>query len=176
MMVIGLVISSGSLVVLGPSPFLAKEPYNLSVVLLSLSVLSMATSLTMMPTFQGLLDCAVRSGKSREVATYSLVAGTWASMYSLGDMIGPILGGLLLDRFGFPILSTVMAIITLTVASIAFVFFLFRDKCTNYNKKLHNSKTNLLNGGNCIYYGGSSSKCVITEDYSLSETSSSLQA
>lgn len=36
------------------------------------------------------------------LGTYGLVAGTWSCLYSLGEVIGPFLGGLLLEQCGFP--------------------------------------------------------------------------
>lgn len=45
----------------------------------------------------------------------------------------------------------------------ALIFFMCRDTCTNYNKKIEDeSKKPLLEEDKCIYYGGNSTDCVIT--------------
>lgn len=47
-----------------------------------------------------------------------MVAGIWACMYSLGEVIGPAMGGFLLQYYGFPFTSTVMASITFVLVSL----------------------------------------------------------
>lgn len=46
-----------------------------------------------------------------------MVAGIWSCMYSLGEVIGPMMGGFLLQYYGFPFTSTVMAIATFVLVS-----------------------------------------------------------
>lgn len=54
-------------------------------------------------------------GCGDSLGTFSVVAGIWSSMYSLGEVIGPSIGGVLLQHYGFPIASTVMATITIAL-------------------------------------------------------------
>lgn len=49
------------------------------------------------------------NGCDNSLSTYSLVAGIWSCMYSLGEVTGPALGGLLLQHTGFPTASSTMA-------------------------------------------------------------------
>lgn len=57
------------------------------------------------------------AGHKESLATYSVVAGIWSCLYSLGEVIGPSLGGVLLQYYGFPVMSTVMAAIILGIVS-----------------------------------------------------------
>lgn len=54
-------------------------------------------------------------GCGDSLGTYSVVAGIWSCMYSLGEVIGPSIGGVLLQTYGFPVASTVMATITIAL-------------------------------------------------------------
>ncbi|XP_063230677.1 MFS-type transporter SLC18B1-like [Bacillus rossius redtenbacheri] len=126
MMVVGLLLCTAGLVLLGPAPFL---PFSdmLWLNLVALSLLGISVALALLPTFEALLDSAIEGGCSDDITTYSLVAGVWSCMYSLGDMIGPSLGGVLLQHFGFRYGSVVMAAMTFIVAVAAAVYFAARD-------------------------------------------------
>lgn len=49
-------------------------------------------------------------------------------MYSLGEVIGPFLGGIFLQNFGFPVATTIMAAITFILAIITLVFFVIKAR------------------------------------------------
>ncbi|KAH3891362.1 hypothetical protein DPMN_015459 [Dreissena polymorpha] len=49
------------------------------------------------------------SGFEDTTSTYSMVAGVWMSVYSLGDFIGLSVGGVLLDTVGFEVTTTCSA-------------------------------------------------------------------
>ncbi|XP_022187825.2 MFS-type transporter SLC18B1 isoform X1 [Nilaparvata lugens] len=123
MMVVGQFCSVICLLALGPSPFITGKPNSLMINLISLSLLGICVALTLMPTFQALLRCALQNGHKKGLPTYSVIAGAWSCMYSLGEMIGPTLGGILLDKYDFPICSTVMAAGTLMVAVASLIYF-----------------------------------------------------
>jgi hypothetical protein len=63
----------------------------------SLAILGVALALTLIPTYQAVLDAAVVGGCSDNLPTYSIVAGVWSGMYSLGEVIGPSVGGIVLE-------------------------------------------------------------------------------
>uniref|UniRef100_A0A224XNB2 Putative mfs-type transporter slc18b1-like protein n=1 Tax=Panstrongylus lignarius TaxID=156445 RepID=A0A224XNB2_9HEMI len=127
MMVIGLLLSSVGLLLLGPTPMLRSHiGSELWMDILGLCIIGISVALTLMPTFKAILKCAEENGLRKELTTYSIVAGAWSCMYSLGDMSGPALGGLLAEHFGFSMCSTVMAVISLCTAIVATVFFTCR--------------------------------------------------
>ncbi|XP_026685997.1 MFS-type transporter SLC18B1-like [Diaphorina citri] len=138
MMVTGLLLTTVGLLLLGPSGFL---PYNENVLwlnLVSLSIIGVSVSLTLMPTFKGLLQCAIDNGFKDSIATYSIVAGLWSCAYSLGDMLGPSIGGVLLEQFNFPVCATSMAIMSFITVTITLFIVCSRSG--------HNRRC----GGGCI--------------------------
>lgn len=164
MMVIGLFMSSVCLIVLGPSPFISKIHNPLWIDMVALCALGTSVSLTLMPTFQSLLSCAVDHGYSKELVTYSMVAGTWSCAYSLGEMIGPTLGAILLDHYGFPTCSTVMAYTTFVMAMVSLVFFTLKALLIHTPESViyDESKRPLLSES-IVHYGGTcSDTCIIT--------------
>ncbi|PSN30862.1 hypothetical protein C0J52_20666 [Blattella germanica] len=86
MMVTGLLICTVGLLLLGPSPLLPFLKNEIWLNLVALSILGIAVALTLMPTFQAVLESAIDGGCSDELSTYSLVAGIWSCMYSLGHI------------------------------------------------------------------------------------------
>lgn len=123
MMVSGLLLTTVGLIFLGPSSFLPYHENVLWLNLVSLSIIGVAVSLTLMPTFKGLLQCAIDNGFKDSISTYSIVAGLWSCAYSLGDMLGPSIGGVLLEQFNFPICATSMAVMSFTTAIVCLVYF-----------------------------------------------------
>ncbi|KAJ3654933.1 hypothetical protein Zmor_014084 [Zophobas morio] len=132
MMVIGLFMCTVGLLLLGPCPYIPFLTSSLWLNLVALSILGISVALALLPTFQGLLTSAINSGCGDTLSTYSIVAGVWSCVYSLGEVIGPSLGGFLLQHYGFPITSTIMACMTLTLAVVTFFFFVFKNNyCKN---------------------------------------------
>lgn len=158
MMVIGLLLSAVGLLMLGPSPLLEMET-SLLMDILGLCIIGISVALTLMPTFKAILKCAEENGLRRELTTYSIVAGVWSCMYSLGDMTGPALGGVLSEYFGFPVCTTVMAILSIATALIATMFF--TSRCSHPVEDYEEEETQmpLFRDSKGEQYGG------ITETY-----------
>lgn len=126
LMTTGLALTSLGLMLLGPSPLLPFLKPSLPLVLGALSIFGASVALAILPTFQALLTCALQDTQSDHVATYSLVAGLWSCMYSLGEVIGPSVGGSMLQAYGFPITSTTMALLTLGLSILCAIYYLLR--------------------------------------------------
>ncbi|KAJ2943804.1 hypothetical protein O0L34_g8124 [Tuta absoluta] len=128
MMVWGLFLSSVGLILLGPCPFIPGLPQELWLDLVALSILGMSVALTLLPTFQGVLTSSIYEGGCPEaLATYSAVAGVWSCCYSLGEVLGPALGGALAQRYGFPLCATLCAAACFTMAVVTLTFFSLRE-------------------------------------------------
>ena len=67
------------------------------------------------PCFQLMLDATVRAGLPDDLRTHAFISGVYWSMYSLGTVVGPVAGGVLVDAYGFPLMMMVMAGETLLV-------------------------------------------------------------
>ncbi|XP_052737167.1 MFS-type transporter SLC18B1-like [Bicyclus anynana] len=128
MMVWGLFLSTIGLLLLGPCPFIPGLPTDLWLDLVALSILGISVALTLLPTFQGVLTSSIYEGGCPEaLATYSAVAGVWSCCYSLGEVLGPALGGALSEMYGFPLCSTLCAAACFTMAVITLTFFSLRE-------------------------------------------------
>lgn len=60
--------------------------------------------------------------------TQSLISGLWSCAYSLGEVIGPALGGALLENCDFPTTATTMAVVNLVTAIICGFYFFNRKR------------------------------------------------
>ncbi|XP_022122887.2 MFS-type transporter SLC18B1 [Pieris rapae] len=128
MMVWGLFLSSIGLLLLGPCPYIPGLPQDLWLDLVALSILGMSVALTLLPTFQGVLTSSIYEGGCPEaIATYSAVAGVWSCCYSLGEVLGPAVGGALAEKYGFPFCATLCAVACFIMGIITLAFFSLRD-------------------------------------------------
>ncbi|XP_066275389.1 MFS-type transporter SLC18B1-like [Branchiostoma lanceolatum] len=113
LMVLGLLFTAASYLLIGPSPLLESifvEGNDLWVVLVGLGLSGVSLGAALVPTFPELLKSAREAGLQEDsLATYGLVSGVYNCMYSLGEFIGPTLGGFLDDQYHFPIASTATA-------------------------------------------------------------------
>ncbi|CAH2068835.1 unnamed protein product, partial [Iphiclides podalirius] len=128
MMVWGLFLSTIGLLLLGPCPFIPGLSRQLWLDLVALSILGISVALTLLPTFQGVLTSSIYEGGCPEaLATYSAVAGVWSCCYSLGEVLGPALGGALAERYGFPLSATMCAAACFVMGVITLIFFSLRE-------------------------------------------------
>ncbi|KAI4464407.1 mfs-type transporter slc18b1-like protein [Holotrichia oblita] len=67
------------------------------------------------------------------LGTHSVVAGLWSSAYSLGEMLGPAIGGVMLQHWGFPKASTAIAGFNFLFAFVSGIYFFAR---TNKRRNL----------------------------------------
>ncbi|XP_067145121.1 MFS-type transporter SLC18B1-like [Centruroides vittatus] len=139
-MIVGLGIMLVSLLVLGPAPFL---PFKGSVplCLAAVTALGISFAFAFIPSFECILLAAFEKGLGDNLVTYSKVSGLWNSVYSLGEVIGPALGGILMDFFGFPQSAVILSAFC-AVAMLA-TFPLLCLKTPNHHKTV-NEKTPLL--------------------------------
>ncbi|XP_053601631.1 MFS-type transporter SLC18B1-like [Plodia interpunctella] len=128
MMVWGLFLSSVGLLLLGPCPYIPGLTRDLWLDLVALSILGMSVALTLLPTFQGVLTSSIYEGGCPEaLATYSAVAGLWSCCYSLGEVLGPAVGGVLTQFYGFPLTATMCAAACFSMAVVTLTFFSLRE-------------------------------------------------
>lgn len=83
-------------------------------------------------------------GFGDSIRTQSVISGLWSCAYSLGEVIGPAVGGALLENYSFPITATTMAVINLITAIVSGLYFLNRRrvnvKCEE--KEVHENDCN----------------------------------
>lgn len=121
-MIVGLIIMAAAQLFMGPAPFLGI-PSNLWMTLGTLVVLGTSFAIAYVPTMESIIRAAADGGMEEDIGTYALVSGLWNSMYSLGEVIGPSFGGVLLDLVGFSWASTVVAGGSLLTALMATLYW-----------------------------------------------------
>lgn len=84
LMSIGLFISGCSLIFLGPPTFIPSLDINLQNSCISMVFMGIAYSLTLIPSFEALLEHAVEVDKFGNLQTFSLVAALYTAVFSLG--------------------------------------------------------------------------------------------
>lgn len=67
-------------------------------------------------------------GYGDNLVTQGTVSGLWSGAYSLGEVIGPGLGGAVLERYGFPMTTTVIAAINFAAALVAAIYYVSRTR------------------------------------------------
>ncbi|CAH1803160.1 unnamed protein product [Owenia fusiformis] len=103
-----LVLVSFSLI--GPVPFLPLPMESLWLNVVGYAVLGLGISNLLVPQLQELLVAAFESGYPDNIKTYGITSGLYTSAFSIGGFAGPIGGGLLLDKVGFPWTSFIMGL------------------------------------------------------------------
>jgi predicted MFS family arabinose efflux permease len=96
----GLLLSSLAFYLMGPWEYLF--PQELSLVILGMACLSMGLGVVLVATLPGLVEVAVTHlGIENSDKLSDDLSGLATSFMSLGEVAGPLLGGLLVDLYGF---------------------------------------------------------------------------
>lgn len=138
LMVAGMFLSAVALLFLGPSPLLSFLNESLWWDVGSLSFLGVFVAIALLPTYRSVLDAALENNFEDNVGTQGLVAGIWSSLYSLGEVIGPISGGSLFNQWGFPVTVSVVALLNVVTAIMAFIYFSYTRKKNKKTEKQTN--------------------------------------
>ncbi|KAK6167897.1 hypothetical protein SNE40_021825 [Patella caerulea] len=103
LMIPGFVLCGVAHCLLGPSSLFGFDPsFNeLWLIILALILLGAAMSMSIIPSYDIIMEIATETGYPDSLSTHGLVAGLWSSMYALGEFIGPIWGGYIQDNIGF---------------------------------------------------------------------------
>ena len=109
-MFIGLSLLTVSLLLLGPSPLLPLEA-NVAVQLVALCLLGAGVSLAIIPTFPDQLKSSAHLG----TASQATVAGLSAASFSLGEVVGPVIGSLLVQVASFEWACTLLSFACMAV-------------------------------------------------------------
>ncbi|CAH1774797.1 unnamed protein product [Owenia fusiformis] len=128
---IGFLVAAGALLLIGPTPIIPfLSGYSeLWLNLVALSVLGITISLTMVPTFQYMLEAATDKGIPENIQMYGVCGGLLNAAEALGDFSGPVLGGLITDKVGFPLCMTYTAYMCAIMAFVLMLLWGWQSKC-----------------------------------------------
>ncbi|XP_022102775.1 MFS-type transporter SLC18B1-like [Acanthaster planci] len=128
MMVMGAFGTAVFYLLLGPSPLL-KIPSTKLVAILAIPFGAAMMALISIPPIVDMFDSAVWYGIPNNLGLSSIISGLWNGGVSVGLFAGPLLGGQLADRYGFAILSTVIAGCCLVVMIFICLFGVWEYQC-----------------------------------------------
>uniref|UniRef100_A0A0N5ANX0 MFS domain-containing protein n=1 Tax=Syphacia muris TaxID=451379 RepID=A0A0N5ANX0_9BILA len=118
-MVFGAAVSAIALFLIGPAPFLNMEK-QLSIIAISLCVLGVASGAFYIPTFQKCLEAVRDHNYEDSFETYAGVSGIFQSAFAFGSFIGPTVGGISVQWFGFAWTSATIGFLCIILV---FVFY-----------------------------------------------------
>ncbi|XP_010876804.1 MFS-type transporter SLC18B1 isoform X3 [Esox lucius] len=146
LMVIGGLSTATGFFFLGPMPILQIER-QLWLLVLMLTVIGFSLSMTIIPTFPEILNCAYEYGFEDGLSTLGLVSGLFGAVWSIGMFCGPTLGGFITQQLSFEWAASVQGGLAFLAAFFLGVYFLYQgsplkrapldrrkmssDECTN---------------------------------------------
>lgn len=68
----------------------------------------------------------------------------WSCSYSFGEVIGPVVGGFLLEHFSFPTTTTVIGVINIVMAVLSTLYFCTKS---SLSVKCEKDTTSICEGG-----------------------------
>jgi len=110
MIVTGMLLQLLGFLLIGPSPLLRLKSLQIGQLVFSLIVFGVGESMSMTPVMDDMmLSCGELADES-----VNALSSLMAASFSLGQMVGPLLGSALTARFSFQWASTGMALVLLT--------------------------------------------------------------
>ncbi|KAF0290074.1 MFS-type transporter SLC18B1 [Amphibalanus amphitrite] len=100
--------AAGGLLLMAPSPLLPLPPsrWLLGV---GMTLKELCQGGAYIPIFSRLLMACTRGGLDSSVHTQAFVSSAFWTVFSVGNVVGPTVGGALIDRWSFPVLTTALA-------------------------------------------------------------------
>ncbi|ESO99372.1 hypothetical protein LOTGIDRAFT_113544 [Lottia gigantea] len=101
MMMVGSISSALMFLLLGPAPFFPFIPYELWLIITTLLIFGITVGVAFVTSFKAILNGAKQLGYEESLDTFGMVSGLYNSAYSLGAFVGPTVGGIITDQYGF---------------------------------------------------------------------------
>ena len=110
-----LVGAAAGLLLMSPSPLLPLRParWLLGV---GMTVKEICQGGAYIPLFSRLLSVCSHGGLQNSVQTQSFISSVFGTVFSIGNVVGPTVGGAIIDQWSFPMLTTVLAGFSLLAA------------------------------------------------------------
>ncbi|XP_043211042.1 MFS-type transporter SLC18B1-like [Amphibalanus amphitrite] len=123
-----LMFCSVGLLLLAPSPLLGLEPSKwLLGTGMAIEQVFFGGAFT--PCYKVMLDASIARGLEDSLTTQSFVSSVLQTMFTMGVAVGPVSGGALIDAYGFPVMTTVLALITMAFAVLVAIKAFVRHGC-----------------------------------------------
>ncbi|KAK6304733.1 hypothetical protein J4Q44_G00253190 [Coregonus suidteri] len=122
-MVLGGLFTATGFWFLGPVPILQIQR-QMWLVVFMLGVIGFSLSMTAIPTFPEILECAYEIGFEEGLSTLGLVSGLFGAVWSIGMFCGPMLGGFITQQLSFEWAASVQGGLAFLAAFFLGVYFL----------------------------------------------------
>jgi MFS family permease len=119
----------------GPSYILGLEP-KIGYITVGTSMLGLCLSLGLVPLLSELIDILEATNKYDPVDISDKTAGLFNSMFNLGNLLAPLIAGILGDHFGYRFTCDFMVICTLIFVFIFYFTMIFRQDLSNKPKNV----------------------------------------
>ncbi|OWA49848.1 putative MFS-type transporter SLC18B1 [Hypsibius exemplaris] len=126
LMTIGAVIVGVSYILMGPAPFLHWK-LQLWMVIVALLIQGIGLGGLLVPPLKDAINAAIKKGYPNNLETRGLLSGLFASLFSLGAFLGPVVGGSLIDVISFDWTAVIIAGLNFFVAGLL-MFYLVAQK------------------------------------------------
>jgi MFS family permease len=110
---------------IGPVPILNME-LKLSTFLMGFVIFAISYTGLIIPVYAELNMIARKHGYPNDLRTQGLISGLFGAIHSLGALIGPMVGGFIVDMIGFEMATFIIVIMFFIVVSIEKIFSLKR--------------------------------------------------
>lgn len=121
------VLASFSFLLIGPSPLLPFLPHTLWLVIVSLALAGLSIGGALVCALKCVLLGARSVGFEDNLDTFGLVSGLFNSAFSFGTFIGPTVGSIITEHYGFQWASTITAF-NFAFAAVLFATYLLLAK------------------------------------------------
>jgi predicted MFS family arabinose efflux permease len=111
----------------GPSALLGLED-SLPLVTVGVTMVGFCLSLALVPILSELIEILEATDLYEKSDISDVTAGLFNSMFNLGNLIAPLLGGLLNEKFGYKLTCDFMAIASFVYAIVFYLTMIFRRK------------------------------------------------
>lgn len=113
---------------LGPLPFLKME-LQLSTFLTGFVIFAISYTGLIIPVYSELNKIARSAGYPNDLRTQGLISGLFGAIHSLGALIGPIIGGFLVDTIGFDYATFIIVIMFIVIGSMYGICYVLTLTC-----------------------------------------------
>ena len=111
-----LLVGAVGILLIPPSPLLVGLKPAWWLIGLGMVICEMAIGGAYIPTMSCMVRVCVAHGMENNISTQVFVSAVFGTMFSLGNVVGPTLGGYLTDLYGFPMAATALAAMGALVA------------------------------------------------------------
>ena len=133
MMSVCLFLSSIGILFIAPTPLVPLRPHWL-ITGLAMIFEDMFLGGAFTPCFKVMLDSSIAQGLEDSLSTKAFVSSMFSSVYSLGIAVGPVTGGAVVDKYGFPVMTTGLAFMTAFLAAVMALKVIIANRCRASNR------------------------------------------